>query len=257
MKKVLLIGELNQTVKNINSYLTDYYDTQLCVDSLELVKGMIKVVNPHMAIVCLIGTGEVDSRILDYFSNEETNIPVLLVGTGEECRAYKEYYEKEQFDFVLRPTTQTVLLHKCKEILKTNGLEQEEELVTVQVYGKRKSILIVDDSALTLRSIKSILDKKYDVSVATSGEKAVTMAKKNPPDLILLDYEMPEWDGKKTLEKIRNEDTIMDTPVMFLTGVADKDHISAVLGLNPAGYLLKPVEQKKLLKTIGDLLKEW
>ena len=257
MKKVLLIGELNQTVKNLNNYLIDYYYTQVCTDNPELVEGMIKVINPNTAIVCLIGKGEVDIRILDFFSNEKTDIPVLLVGTGEECRHYKQYYEKEQFDFVLRPTTQTVLLHKCSEMLKTKDFEPEEELVTLQTEGKRKSILIVDDSALTIRSIKSLLDSRYEVMVATSGKKAVSMAKKNHPDLILLDYEMPEWDGKKTLEEIRNEEEIMDTPVMFLTGVADKEHISAVLGMNPAGYLLKPVEQKKLLGTIGDLLKVW
>ena len=70
----------------------------------------------------------------------------------------------------------------------------------------------------------------------------------------MLDYEMPEWDGKKTLEEIRKDEEIMDIPVMFLTGVAEKEYIAAVLGLNPAGYLLKPVEQSKLLKSIEEVL---
>lgn len=257
MKKVLLIGELNQTVSNLNNYLIDYYYTQVCTANAELVQGMTKVINPSIAIICLVGMEQLDVKILDFFREEKPDVPVLLIGTGEECRQYKQYFSEDQFDFILRPTNQTVLLEKCSEKLKTKGRDGEEEIVPVQPVKRRiKHILIVDDSAVSLRSIKSILDKKYDITVTMSGEKAVPLAKKLLPDLILLDYDMPGWNGKKTLEKIRNEEDIMDIPVMFLTGVSDKEHISAVLGLNPAGYLLKPIDQKKLLDMIEDLIGE-
>lgn len=132
-----------------------------------------------------------------------------------------------------------------------------EELVTVgKCEERKKRILIVDDSAMSLRSIKATLDPTYEVSVATDGEKGLAMAKKKHPDLILLDYEMPGWDGKKTLEEIRKDEEIMDIPVMFLTGVADKEHIAAVLGMKPEGYLLKPVEQSKLLSMIEEIFWE-
>ncbi|MBQ6887723.1 MAG: response regulator [Lachnospiraceae bacterium] len=254
MKKVLLIGELNQTVSNLNNYLLDYYHTQICADNTEIVKGMVKVSKPNIIIICLVGVGEVDKKMLDFFKNEIPTVPVLLVGTGDECKYYQNYFEEEQFDFLLRPTTQTALLQKCNEMLNGGESEPEEEVVTVQTEYRKKRIMIVDDSPILLRSIKSILDNKYEVMVATSGEKALPLIKKKQPDLILLDYEMPEWDGKKTLEEIRKDEEIMDVPVMFLTGVAEKEYIAAVLGLNPAGYLLKPVEQSKLLKTIEEVL---
>lgn len=110
MKKVLLIGQLNQTVSNLNEYLTDYYNTQICADNLELVKGMVKVFQPNLALICLVGINELDKRILDFLQNEKANISVLLVGTADECHNYVDYYEGEQFDFILRPTTQTALL---------------------------------------------------------------------------------------------------------------------------------------------------
>lgn len=254
MKKVLLIGELNQTVSNLNSYLTDYYNTQICADNLELVKGMVKVFQPDLAMICLVGLNELDIRVLDFFKNQKPNVSVMLIGTGEECTVYQKYYENKQFDFILRPTTQSVLLQKCREMLKTEDYEQIEEVVTVGTTEmKKKHILIIDDSAMSLRSIKATLDQTYEVSVAMDGEKGLALAKKKHPDLILLDYEMPGWDGKKTLEEIRNDEEIMDIPVMFLTGVADKEHISAVLGLNPIGYLLKPVEQSKLLQMVQEV----
>lgn len=128
------------------------------------------------------------------------------------------------------------------------GIDWNEQL--------KRQILLVDDSPLALRSIKAMLDKKYDVAVATSGEKALVAAKKNLPDLILLDYEMPGWDGRKTLEELRNDEEVGDIPVVFLTGVADKEHITAVLGMNPKGYLLKPVDKDKLLNTIKEVFGE-
>lgn len=109
MKKVLLIGELNQTVSNLNEYLLDQYHTQICADNLDLVKGMVKVTNPNLAIICLFGLENLDTRILNYFRKEQPDVPVLLVGTEEECKNYMHYFEERQFDFILRPTTKTVL----------------------------------------------------------------------------------------------------------------------------------------------------
>ena len=118
---------------------------------------------------------------------------------------------------------------------------------------KQKHILIVDDSAVTLRSVKALLDRKYRISLATSGEMAIKTMQRSIPDLVLLDYEMPDCDGKQTLEMIRSDEMLKDIPVMFLTGVADKQHIASVLELNPVGYMLKPPEQEKLFAAIEEV----
>ena len=67
MKKVLLIGELNQTVSTVNKHLQTKFQTQMCMDTLEMVKGMIKVFEPELAIICLVGVGTLDRKVLDYF----------------------------------------------------------------------------------------------------------------------------------------------------------------------------------------------
>lgn len=118
------------------------------------------------------------------------------------------------------------------------------------------TIMVIDDSPLALRSVKAMLSEEYKVLVATSGEQGVLTAREKQPDLILLDYEMPGWDGKKTLEFIRKDIRLKDTPVVFLTGVADKEHVAAVLELEPAGYLLKPLEKEKIMDILGKILKK-
>jgi len=76
------------------------------------------------------------------------------------------------------------------------------------------------------------------------------------PDVILLDYEMPMCDGKMTLQMIRELEEAKDIPVVFLTGVSEKEHIKAVLGLHPAGYLLKPASAEVIFETLNKILGE-
>ncbi len=129
----------------------------------------------------------------------------------------------------------------------TDGLEFEYE-------EEKKVILVVDDNATTLRGIKKLLEKHYEVVLANSGTKAIAQISRKKPDLILLDYEMPVCDGKQTFEMIRSDEEMADIPVVFLTGVNDKSHIHAVLRLKPAGYMLKPYEPEKLLAIIEKVL---
>lgn len=256
MKKILLIGELNQTIRTVNNYLQTKFRTQVCVDMLEIVKGMTKVTNPEMAVVCLVGVGELDHKILDFFANGRVKIPVLLIGTEEECAYFQKYYDDEQFDYITRPTTLSEVMDKCQNCFSTEeNAEQEaavEEESTEEVV--KKKILVVDDNGILLRSVKTMLAEDFDVAFATDGMMALDKAKKWSPDLILLDYEMPKMDGKETLEELRKAEETKMIPVVFLTGVADKESIAAVLKLKPQGYLLKPIEQSRMMETIETVL---
>ncbi|MCM1044496.1 MAG: response regulator [Candidatus Gastranaerophilales bacterium] len=118
----------------------------------------------------------------------------------------------------------------------------------------RKKILLVDDAAIQLRTMQSMLKKNYDVMMATSGQEAVRVIRKSRPDLILLDYDMPNCDGRETFEKIRNEENGEDVPVVFVTGVKEKERIMAVLKLKPEGYLIKPVKQSDLMELVKQVL---
>ena len=253
MKKILLIGELNQTIRMVNNYLQTKFITQVCVDNLEIVKGMIKVTSPEMAVVCLVGVGELDNKILDFFANAKVKIPVLLIGTEEECKYFSKYYD-EQFEYITRPTTLSELMDKCQNSFKSEEREETVVLDEVPTEEAKKKILVVDDNGILLRSMKTMLGDDFDVAFATDGKMALDKAKKWLPDLILLDYEMPRMDGKETLEELRKTEETQMIPVVFLTGVADKESIAAVLKLKPQGYLLKPIEQSRMMETIETVL---
>lgn len=117
-----------------------------------------------------------------------------------------------------------------------------------------KKILLIDDSGIQLRILKGILQDSYEVLMAASGLEGLEIVKEKKPDLILLDYKMPMFDGKATLKKLREKEETKDIPVVFLTGVNDKEDIQEVLELRPQGYLLKPVEPDRLFEIIHKVI---
>lgn len=120
----------------------------------------------------------------------------------------------------------------------------------------KKRILVVDDNAMLLRNMKYLLEERYLVSVAASGSQALNSIKKNKPDLILLDVEMPGMSGVELLEIIRADEFMKDIPVIFLTANADSDVVTEVAKLKPQGYTLKPPVRAKLLEIIEKVLFE-
>ena len=123
----------------------------------------------------------------------------------------------------------------------------------------KQKILVVDDSATIRQGMKQMLEKEYLVSVAESGVAAIRAITLNPPDLVLLDYEMPVCDGRQTLEMLRSEEAFANIPVIFLTGRRDPESMIKVMPLNPSGYLLKnskPGDIKKEIDTFMQKLRE-
>lgn len=122
--------------------------------------------------------------------------------------------------------------------------------------ARRKNILLVDDDSTFLKMVKDWLSTKYRVTIVTSGAQALMYIADNTPDLILLDYEMPVTSGPQVLEMIRSESKVDSIPVIFLTGKGDRESVMKVLALKPDGYLLKSMEQPKLIAAIDEFFEK-
>lgn len=132
-----------------------------------------------------------------------------------------------------------------------NGQKAAEE---PQKEEKRKHVTVVDDDPRMLKVIKEYLHDEYDVAVAVSGKIALRFLECKKTDIILLDYVMPGEDGPIIFSKIREIPDYKDTPIVFLTGMSEKDKIQKVMSLHPQGYLLKPVEKERLISTIKGII---
>lgn len=273
MKRVLLIGCLNKTLRGIKDCLGDDYQVQLCPEKADSVKDMVCMIEPDLIIISQVGMVDEDIPIFDLFQTRYLRVPMLIIALKELESHFDDILLTDRKVLpVYRPVTKTKILESCDKLLKgdkapdNEGSEEkqegkkkisdEEEDFDTDYEDGWRNILVVDDSPLVLRNVKRLLKERYHVTMVESGKQAISYMEKKKPDLVLLDYEMPGWDGKKTLEVMRQNADLADIPVVFLTGIFEREHIMSVLQLNPAGYLLKPTEQEKLIDTIEKALRK-
>ncbi len=248
MKKIIMIGKMNEMLKDINDFLSRFFRIQLCTENTQNTLGMLKVINPDLILISLVGFYDVNAVLFDKIKEAFPDTKVITIGTETEQKKFLKYYtDDRQFTHLIRPIENSDILTAICERL---GLSEKEVRENEIKQDDRFKVLVVDDDMTTLRTTKDMLSNKYNVTLANSGMKAMTSIGKNRPDVILLDYEMPVCDGRQTLEMIRADEDLKDIPVIFLTGVNDKEHIKAVLALKPARYLLKPANAKTLIDTI-------
>lgn len=252
MKKIVLVGELNELVRSMNECLSHDFHIQLCNEKLESVQGIISIVKPDMVIISQISIEELDCEILEWLKKNYEKKPILIISTNEKWQQIKAYCEEDRFYKMFRPISKKDLLEKCNDLL-----HMKKHTPAMKNAKAFKKILVVDDSPLILRNIKNILEKRYMVYLATSGEQCLSMVLSKEPDLVLLDYEMPGMDGKETFEALLKDGFTRDIPVVFLTSVANREQIYDVLKSSPAGYILKPADKEILLSKIEEVLERY
>ena len=124
-----------------------------------------------------------------------------------------------------------------------------------------KRILVVDDDAGSQKLLQSILGAKgYAVDVAADGKEVPAKIQASRPDLIIMDYLMPQEDGIKTVNKILETPALSDIPIIFLTAVMTQDrHTGAKFDIQVKDRtfktLSKPVDSNVLLKEVAALIK--
>jgi len=103
------------------------------------------------------------------------------------------------------------------------------------------TVLIVDDSPSNIRVMAAILQERYRVKTATSGQQCLDMAIRHQPDLILLDIEMPGISGYETCRELKDMSETKDIPVIFVTGRDNIEDEEMGLRIGAVDYITKPI----------------
>lgn len=116
---------------------------------------------------------------------------------------------------------------------------------------KRDIALVVDDSPETLRLLTDALDGAgMTVMVALDGASAMRIVDQITPDIVLLDAVMPGLDGFETCRRLKRDADLANVPVIFMTGLAETEHIVRGLEAGGVDYVTKPIVIEEMLARI-------
>jgi signal transduction histidine kinase len=121
--------------------------------------------------------------------------------------------------------------------------------------GRKLRLLAVDDEPRILRLMNAVLSGSYDLATAGDGEEGLRLALTAPPDLILTDFNMPKMTGQELLQRLRQEASLDDVPVIVLTGHEDDQLRVDLLRNGAQDFLVKPFSVEELRVRIANLLR--
>ncbi len=120
----------------------------------------------------------------------------------------------------------------------------------------KKKVLVIDDEKDFCYFVKKNLEaiSNYKIITVTKGRKGIQIARKEKPDLILLDIMMPGMDGFEVLKRLKRNEKTMNIPVIMLTAKDEDDSKIKALGSFCNDYIVKPVENVVLKGKIHKVL---
>jgi len=123
----------------------------------------------------------------------------------------------------------------------------------------RPTVLAVDDTPANLTLLSQLLGPHFRVQLAVNGSKALELAQRRPPDLILLDVMMPEQDGYETCRRLKADTRTRDVPVIFLTALSGPEDETRGFEAGGADFVAKPFNPTTLLARVRTQLdlKAW
>lgn len=116
-------------------------------------------------------------------------------------------------------------------------------------------LLLVDDESQLLSQVVDLFGNEYQLSVAKDGRRALELAEREQPDLILLDIIMPEMDGYEVCRRLKRNPATQNIPVIFLTVKSDPRDEAFGLELGATDYITKPISPPLLLARVRNSLK--
>jgi excisionase family DNA binding protein len=133
---------------------------------------------------------------------------------------------------------------------------RENNIPTDLLEGGKKRILVVDDDEQIIDLFIDVLTRegRYDVKTASTGYDAGVLTQQFKPDLMILDFMLPDINGNVVCRTVRQNPDLSGMKIIIVSGVVKQDEIDELIKLGADEFVKKPFNLEKLLARIGELL---
>ena len=265
--KIMVTGRNKKVAGDISSHLENDkgYITIRCEPSKTALFDTVIAELPKVIIICMGNDTWETVKVYNILQDvvKRGGCTVIVVANEEDERLFMKFTSLERVLFLSRPVSLFALYEKMQSIEEALARRKERDPEAFREFINenapaeplRRRILVVDDDVEQLIHIKEQLEEFYDVSLVRSGDAAMKFFSKHKPDLVLLDYLMPDKDGPQVLREMQMIPEYSKIPVVFLTGVTEKKAVlETIRELRPQGYIIKPAKKSEIVAKIIDVL---
>ena len=244
MAKVMLIDDELETLEIHKSYLENEHEVYAYSSGSEAL-DYVPFVKPDVILL------DIEMPFMDGFEvleqlremKDSTDVPIIGVTGQKDKTTAINFLGKGAIAYLMKPVERNMFVERVNDILK----KAEEK-------KSKKKILLVDDELESLLLYKSLLQEEYNVMALNSSKTAMAYLQKYVPDLIILDYHMPLYNGKAIYQMISKMDRLKNTAVFFLTGTTDNEELLECATLLTQGVVLKSAGKDALMEKVKNIL---
>lgn len=222
--------------KKIQADIDTYFlnETKAFKDML-IDLGAIKFIDVFLELEMHVRNG-------DFYKRDEVLLRLTHHISGLHSRTKRAHLRQDMQD--------THLAYDPNALLSDTVRKLEE-----QERARRRRILLVDDMPTILNAISAVMSQIYDVYTLSNGNQVLKFLQFNdPPDVFLLDIEMPGMDGFTVFNLIRQQKEYAKTPIIFLSGHMSEKVMQTAMSMGAADFLTKPINQILLHEAIQNNL---
>ena len=246
LPNVLLVDNDKHILEVMSVYLED-------VATVSTVLGghqALEFVQQHPVDVIFL---DVDMPIMDGFATLEQlrniekciNVPVVLVTGKTDKHTILNSFVMGVDGYLAKPVSKDNLVNKLQEVYQAKTTKHD-----------KKTVLMIDDDMSYLKQLNNMLCDSYNIIMINSAKLALNYLMKNTPDVILLDYQMPLYNGANIMNMIQKNPDRKPVPVIILSGTLDRSSLQECYAYNPFAYLAKPASKDTLIENIEKALAE-
>ena len=214
-----------------------------CVEARDGEEALLKarVMTPALVILDLMMPRMDGFEVLASLRSEGSRVPVIVL-TGKMLEPTEEKQLRAGLSHVVRKggLAMQALVDDAKRLLRESG----------GLGARLRRILYVEDSAQNRDIVRRYLYGEFELLEAEDGEHGFERAKRDKPDLILMDLSLPGMDGWETTRKIKTLTQLAHVPVIALTAHVSREDRERARDVGCSDYLTKPVERELLLGAI-------
>ena len=201
-------------------------------------------------------------ELLKRIPSESINqLPPILMTTAYGADKLEEELSDLSINvtqILTKPITPNTLIKSINNALNINQTSTSPAYSNIQgitsasKYLSGANLLLVEDNKFNQEVISGLLeDKMITLSIAENGLEALKLLESHSYDGILMDCQMPVMDGYTATQKIREIDTLKSIPIIAMTANVMKDEIKKMLNCGMNDHIAKPINVKKMFKTLG------